>query len=1087
MNGGVLHALPCTGVLGARALGGSGRHPATTELLASAQAPALAFLKHLFSSSDFMPHGYCYLWDPGVVWLHVVSDGLITLAYYCIPIVLIYFIRKNRDLPFNRIFWMFGIFILACGTTHLMEIWNVWHGSYLLAGVIKAITAIVSVLTAVMLVPLVPKVISLPGRMHLQEENRRLEEEIAERSRIHAPIEAPLRRRVTVGFIVAVLLTSFIGFSSWRNTRLTAEDADWVIHTYAVMDELELLSKHVIEAQTSARAYALSGQDILLPHYESARGAVTQNENTLRHLTADNPSQQQRLDVLEPQIGAALAYAGSMIAKRRQLRLIPGSSEILETEKLMTAVRSTSQEMRANEMRLLSERTQATRAGRRLTSFIIVVGIFAGAALLALARFAINREIDVSARARAQISILNADLEQRVEQRTAALESEVTDRKSAEETAQQNLAASKAALKELADQKFALDQHAIVAITDVQGTITYVNDKFCTISKYSKEELIGKNHRILNSGHHPKEFFQQMYHAIANGKVWHAEIKNRAKDGSIYWVDTTIVPTLTTEGKPRQYVAIRADITERKRAEEAVKESLAASKVALKELADQKFALDQHAIVAITDVRGTITYVNDKFCAISKYSKEELIGQNHRILNSGHHSKEFFQEMYHTIAKGKVWHAEIKNRAKDGSIYWVDTTVVPTLSADGKPRQYVAIRADITERKHAEEAKSWLAAIVESSDDAIISKTLDGAITAWNRGAQKLFGYTPSEAVGKPMLMLIPADRVDEDPNILARIRRGESVEHFETVRIRKDGESIDVSVTISPIRDNTGVIVGASKIARDITERKSAEAEIRKLNDELEHRVVARTAQLEEANHELEAFTYSVAHDLRAPLRHITGFAGILVEESGTSLNAEAQRYLQKIQDGARKMGQLVDELLSLARVGRQEPSLQQVGLSSVVKEVIAMLQPDVEGRQVEWRIGELPFVECDATLIRQVFQNLISNALKYSRPRALAVIEIGQTVLNARSAIFVRDNGVGFNMKYADKLFGVFQRLHRVEDFEGTGVGLATVQRIIKKHQGKVWAEAQLDKGATFYFTLGGLQTADGDKGTMLMGAHQ
>src|SRR5450432_1191922 len=269
--------------------------------------------------------------------------------------------------------------------------------------------------------------------------------------------------------------------------------------------------------------------------------------------------------------------------------------------------------------------------------------------------------------------------------------------------------ASEAALKELADLQFALDQHAIVAVTDVQGTIIYVNDKFCTISQYSKDELIGQNHRILNSGHHSKEFFQQMYRSIANGQVWHGEIKNRAKDGSIYWVDTTIVPTLNTAGKPQQYVAIRADITERKQAEEALKASLAMSENAIKELADQQFALDQHSIAAVTDVQGTIAYVNEKFCAISQYSKNELVGQNHRILNSGYHSKEFFEEMYHTIANGRVWHGEIKNRAKDGSLYWVDTTIVPFIGPSGRPRQYVAIRTDITERKVAEEQIKFLA------------------------------------------------------------------------------------------------------------------------------------------------------------------------------------------------------------------------------------------------------------------------------------------------------------------------------------------------------------------------------------------
>jgi PAS domain S-box-containing protein len=197
------------------------------------------------------------------------------------------------------------------------------------------------------------------------------------------------------------------------------------------------------------------------------------------------------------------------------------------------------------------------------------------------------------------------------------------------------------------------------------------------------------------------------------------------------------------------------------------------SQAAANELADLKFALDQHAIVAMTDVQGTISYVNDKFCAISGYSREELIGQNHRILNSGHHPKEFFQQMYHILSSGKVWHGEIKNLAKDSSIYWVDTTIVPFMNARGKPRQYVAIRADISDRKRVEEMRERLAAVVESSDDAIITKTLDGTITAWNRGAEKLFGYSPAEAVGNSMRMLVPEERANEESEILRRIGAG--------------------------------------------------------------------------------------------------------------------------------------------------------------------------------------------------------------------------------------------------------------------------------------------------------------------------
>jgi len=230
----------------------------------------------------------------------------------------------------------------------------------------------------------------------------------------------------------------------------------------------------------------------------------------------------------------------------------------------------------------------------------------------------------------------------------------------------------------------------------------------------------------------------------------------------------------------------------------------------------------------------------------------------------------------------------------------------------------------------------------------------------------------------------------------------------------------------------------------------------------ELEVRVAERTA-------ELEAFTYSVSHDLRAPLRHIDGFSKLLLEEHGAGLSNQAQHYLTRVRDGTRRMGMLVDDLLNLSRLGRRDLSLRLTGLGSLVEEVRGELAADTVGRQIEWQVGPLPFVECDPALMKQVFANLLSNALKFTRTREKAVIQIGLASEDDPLVVFVRDNGVGFSMKYADKLFGVFQRLHRQEDFEGTGVGLATVQRIIQKHGGRVWAEGELNQGATFYFTLG------------------
>ncbi len=244
---------------------------------------------------------------------------------------------------------------------------------------------------------------------------------------------------------------------------------------------------------------------------------------------------------------------------------------------------------------------------------------------------------------------------------------------------------------------------------------------------------------------------------------------------------------------------------------------------------------------------------------------------------------------------------------------------------------------------------------------------------------------------------------------------------------------------------------------------------EIQRYATELERRVEERTAELAAANKELEAFTYSVSHDLRAPLRHIDGFSKLLLEDYAPQLDPAAQKHLQRVRGATRHMSQLVDDLLGLARVGRQEVNKQIVGLNALVEEVLAELKPETENRQIVWTIGRLPFVECDPRLMKLVFSNLLSNAIKYTRPRDGAIIAVGEVQQQEQAVIFVRDNGVGFNMKYADKLFGVFQRLHRQEDFEGTGVGLATVQRIIHKHGGQIWAEAGLDKGATFYFIVG------------------
>jgi signal transduction histidine kinase len=260
--------------------------------------------------------------------------------------------------------------------------------------------------------------------------------------------------------------------------------------------------------------------------------------------------------------------------------------------------------------------------------------------------------------------------------------------------------------------------------------------------------------------------------------------------------------------------------------------------------------------------------------------------------------------------------------------------------------------------------------------------------------------------------------------------------------------------------------------IQKEIVRRTQAEENLKRSNVSLER----RTTELSESNKELlatnvelESFAYSVAHDLRAPLRHIAGYSNIIAQDYGPLLDAEGLRFLKKIIAGAQNLGHLVDDLLGLSKVGQQVLSLEATPLDALLRELMDDLAPELAARAIEWRIGELPVVECDRVLMRQVFANLLLNAVKYTRKRDLAVIEVGQIMLNGERVIRVRDNGVGFEMQYAGKLFGVFQRLHKAGDFEGTGVGLAVVQRIVRKHGGRIWAEAELDRGATFFFTLG------------------
>jgi len=370
---------------------------------------------------------------------------------------------------------------------------------------------------------------------------------------------------------------------------------------------------------------------------------------------------------------------------------------------------------------------------------------------------------------------------------------------------------------------------------------------------------------------------------------------------------------------------------------------------------------------------------------------------------------------------------------------------------------------DITARKSAEEASLRLAAIVESSDDAIISKSLDGVVTSWNAAAERIFGYRAEEMIGQPILRLIPEDRYEEEPRILERLRRGERVDHFETVRRTKEGRLLNVSVTISPLRDKRGMIIGASKIARDITERKRNEEALQRSEQDL----AERAAELERLNTELQQFGYIVSHDLQEPLRTITNFVQLLTKRLQGTVDEQTAELIGFIVDGTQRMQTLITDLLAYTRVSGPVQPFAAVDGEALLARVLGDLQLVIREQEAEVSHEALPTVHGDVGQLGLVLQNLIGNALKF-RSAPAPHIHIGARRDGRQWVFTVRDNGIGIEPQYRERIFQVFQRLHPRSQYPGTGIGLAICKKIIERHGGRIWVESERGQGATFYFTL-------------------
>lgn len=507
----------------------------------------------------------------------------------------------------------------------------------------------------------------------------------------------------------------------------------------------------------------------------------------------------------------------------------------------------------------------------------------------------------------------------------------------------------------------------------------------------------------------------------------------------------------------RLYHLAQAEIAERQRAEATLQAS------------EERFAKAFRAspvALAIMRLRdGAITDSNESHERLLGYSHEELLG--HSALELGIITGVERESFINLMRTGVMLHNhEAIFMTKSGRPCYVLCSM-EQLEFAGEAHILVSIY-DITERKLAEQQIAYHAGVLAQVSDAIISVDTDFKIKSWNAAAADLYGWAEHEAIGMRMNQIVPTDYLGADAKQIQETLFQDGRWQGEVSQPHRDGTMRSIMSSVRLLRDSNGRVTGSVGINRDITERKRAEREVQRLNAELEQRVADRTAELTIANKELESFSYSISHDLRAPLRAINGFLRILLEDYTAQLPDEAQQHIQVVCRNAQQMNRLIDDLLAFSQLSRQPLKKQPVAQSALVRQTFADLRDEQANRQIAITVAELPICQGDPALLKQVWINLIANALKYTRQRERAEIEIGYDPAHGTPIYFIRDNGVGFDMRYSQNLFGVFQRMHRADEYEGTGVGLAIVHQIVRRHGGRIWAEAAIDHGATFFFTL-------------------
>ncbi len=840
------------------------------------------------------------------------------------------------------------------------------------------------------------------------------------------PSYATTERRIRRSFAVALFCLGGIGIFTFFSVSRLRKDAGWIAHTHSVIGQLQAILEQTAAAQSAYRGFAFTDDDVFLePHHAAARMLPT-DLGRLQAAIADNGAQLQRLTALVPLVTEQLDF-GRRVIETRRAQGVDAAAALIQAQdgrRLHDSVRAHVVAMKQAEETLLIARERQTEQSASFARGIIVLGSLFAFTSVGLA-LAANRR-DFAARRRAEESLRDSE---------------------------ENLAVT---LHSIGD--------AVLA-TDTTACVTHMNEVAERLTGWPLAEARGRPiaevFRIINEQtREPAKI--PVAEVLATGEV-HGLANHTiliARDGSERSIADSAAPIRGLDGTIRGVVLVFRDVSAERAAE--IKLARAHTELA-RERERLQFIFDSVPMgisFALTQPDGHRTrLVNENHLRLCGLTRAEFDDSRNFARITHPDDRAVQLELLRDLDAGKIDRYAIDKRYlhADGRVVWVFLVVQRRRHSDGSYED-LSVVIDITDRK---EAEAQVERFFTVSLDLLCISSADGFFKRVSPAVTDTLGWTTEEFLARPFIdMVHPEDRAATLAEVERQIVSGQKVLNFENRYRHKDGAWRVLSWRSVP---QPGGLMYAT--ARDVTEARRHEEAITRLNTALRQ----RAAQVEEANKELEAFSYSVSHDLRAPVRHIQGFCALLARENDPPFSDKSRRYLEVISGAAGNMAQLIDDLLSFSRMARTEMHQAKVQLAPLVEETRKDLEPATRDRTIHWKIGHLPAVQGDRALLKQIFVNLLGNSVKYTRPRNPAEIEIGsQGETDGFVVFFVRDNGVGFDMAYADKLFGVFQRLHLATEFEGTGIGLANVQRIVVRHGGRIWAESKPNGGATFYFTL-------------------